>query len=74
MLLAEGYKAYLKKHHLRVQKNIVTTPTTTKPQHSSWVGHENDFAHHHHHHPTPTTIETKHQPLGAPDEHLLTPT
>ena len=26
---------------------IVTTPTTTQPQHSSWVGHENDFAHHH---------------------------
>ena len=25
---------------------IVTTPTTTQPQHSSWVGHENDFAYH----------------------------
>ena len=22
---------------------IVTTPTTTQPQHRSWVGHENDF-------------------------------
>ena len=22
--------------------NIVTTPMTTQPQHSSWVGHEND--------------------------------
>ena len=25
---------------------IVTTPTTTQPQHSSWVGQENDLAHH----------------------------
>ena len=24
---------------------IVTTPTTTQPHHSSWFGHENDFAH-----------------------------
>ena len=24
---------------------IVTTPTTTQPRHSSWFGHENDFAH-----------------------------
>ena len=45
---------------------IVTTPTKTQPQHSSWVGHENDFAH-------PPT-QTQHQPLGAPDEHLLTTT
>ena len=31
---------------------IITTPTTTQPQHGSWVGHKNDFPHHHHHPPT----------------------
>ena len=44
---------------------VVTTPTTTQPQHE----HENDFAYTHH----PPT-ETQHWPLGAPDEHLWTPT
>ena len=53
-----------------IYMDIATTPTTTQPQHSSWVGHENDFAHH----PPPPTAETQHQPLGAPDEDLLTPT
>ena len=50
--------------------DIVTTPTTTQPQHSSWVGHASDFAHHH----PPSTTETQYQPLGAQDEHLLTTT
>ena len=43
---------------------IVRTPTTTQPQHSSWVGHKNDFANPNH--PPTTTTETQHQPLGAP--------
>ena len=32
--------------------SIVTTQTTTQPQHCSWVGHENDCANPTHH-PTP---------------------
>ena len=42
-------------------ENVVTTPTTTQPQHSSWVGHENDFAP-----PIPPPTQTQHQPLWAP--------
>ena len=43
---------------------------TTQPQHSCWVGYENDCSH-----PTPpTTTETQHQPPGAQDEHLLATT
>ena len=48
---------------------FVTAPTTTQPQHSSWVGHENDTTP-----PPTTTTETQHQPLGAQNENLLTPT
>ena len=33
---------------------------TTQPHHCSWVGHENDFAHHTTHHP-PHKLNGEHQ-------------
>ena len=43
---------------------IVTTPTTTQPQHCSWVGHENKCK-------NPTTPLHHHTNSTAPEQHSL---
>ena len=66
------HKGYSELYKEKIAIVLLSQPqqqhNVTQPQHSCWVGHENDFANPTHHHPT---TETQQQPLRASEQHSL---